>query len=191
MRVIFLFLLFFSIIINTYSQDMQVKDYVNYPSAIQDTLIDDALICKYKKAKIVTNDYEKIFSKNVKLYSSYVLFDNENNHKKDSIPLNQIILINAATGSYHFEGALIGGIAGLVLPIAYTPKDSDPEPEFYLYTTIIGTVVGFLIGLNFDNYDVVYHEGDFFISLNDTEIRQTANTFKSTNLINFKLIINN
>ena len=164
--------------------------------SVQDTLSNplvpkNPLLGHYSKGKIITNNFDKIYATDIKLYKNIVFFKNESSDKEQSISLEEITIINAKTGSFWVEGTLLGALGGLIIPFASTNSQSRPSGDVYIYSGLIGAVLGCLIGLCMDNYDTVYHSGDFFLSFKNSknDLFINKNNFELTTF-KFQIFIN-
>jgi hypothetical protein len=155
-------------------------------SVVTGSTSNNTILGHYSKAKLVTNSYNKINANDVSLFKDSVVFQDRITNKYQSIPLNEIVLINASVGSYWLTGLLLGGVEGLTLPFLFTINNYDVSPQTYLISTIIGSVLGCIIGSTLDDYKTVFQTGDFFVSIQNNNKSSDPYRYNSNiTLINF------
>jgi hypothetical protein len=149
------------------------------------------LLNQYSKAKLITNDYKKIIVNDVALFYDRVVYRDFQSNSQKTILLNEILLINASNSTYWFEGALLGGLGGVIIPISLSVKNYKVAGSTYMYATLIGAFLGCLIGSTIDNYKTVYHTGDFFFSFqNNLEKFNQNKLYNNLTIIKFQILIN-
>lgn len=145
----------------------------------------------FSKGKIITNNYKNITTGELDLYRNYVVFKDLATNNEERIPLEEIIVINALKSSYWLEGAMLGALGGLVIPCYAINSKSSPSGNTFLLASLVGSAIGGIIGYSMDNYDTVYHSGDFFISFQfKNEILLPKIVSNNILLINFQISIN-
>jgi hypothetical protein len=135
-------------------------------SVITTIVPNNQILKKYTDGKIITNNYEKILATDIILYKNVVVLTNSNKQIQ-KLDYKDILLINAKTGNFAVEGAILGALGGLVLPFSFNNGQKALPTETFIFSTIICTCIGSLIGANMDDYDTIYQNGNLFITLND------------------------
>ncbi len=152
----------------------------------------------FRTAYLFKNDYSKITVKNLKIYKDYVTFLNLNTQQNEQLPIDELSLINARTGTCVLEGMFYGILGGLAFDLGYYlgaeifhKKGSRIESSFYYIPCLIGATLGAIIGASYGKYETIYHTGDFFISLQKSNNNFiTKKFFSQQNIIEFNFNLN-
>ncbi len=116
----------------------------------------------YDDAQIWTTDLEKLEVTNLKVYQDYISFDAPQFSHDQNIPISEVEVIRVPHGNFAVEGFFLGGLSGLVLPLAATIDNSDNNSSLYITTTLLGAGLGLIIGLASPDYKTIFHTGSFF-----------------------------
>ncbi|MGE5479965.1 MAG: hypothetical protein ACM3U1_06005 [Chloroflexota bacterium] len=123
------------------------------------------LIKEYSKGKIMTFEYQKITARDIAIYNDHVEFTDRKSGKRQSFDLADVSLINVKKGSFAFEGMLLGGLGGLILPLGFHDQYGNyPKGEAFLICAAVGAGVGLIVGALIDDTKTVFQTGTLFIS---------------------------
>lgn len=143
---------------------------IKYPAISQETIErnpqkESRLIKEYSKGKIMTFEYQKITARDIAIYNDHVEFTDRKSGKRQSFDLADVSLINVKKGSFAFEGMLLGGLGGLILPLGFHDQYGNyPKGEAFLICAAVGAGVGLIVGALIDDTKTVFQTGTLFIS---------------------------
>ncbi len=125
---------------------------------------EDKPIGSFSKAIIRKNNYQNYIVHDVTLFQTNVTFVNQDTNMPDSIPINQIQKVMARTGNKAFEGAISGGVVGLL--IGWRIGMETPYTGYgktMLISSAVSAGIFTVIGFFVDDYDVVYYHDKFYV----------------------------